>query len=356
MGKPALPLRGKAELPILQGGTSSGPVATPGPFHMAVTPMRQKGPERLFRGGAMGRQGAFALEFLEPAPVVQDKGPVFTYSSRAQPWGRRSLIRLVEWLSGRARFERIYEDWRQKPRDLRETVFTSAVKALGIKADVTAADLARIPAKGPLLVVANHPFGIADGLLIGHLISTRRADVKLICHALLRQPPEARDILLPIDFGPGPEARRVSAETRRQAVDWLDRGHVVIIFPAGGVATSVSPWQGQAADLAWHPFVARLARRSGVRTLTMFVSGQNSRLFQAVSHFSYPLRVALIFRETRRVLRRPVKVAIADPVAVVGDLAAPDAAMALRARCFAMAPKGGPRADMVFDFPERIRF
>lgn len=210
------------------------------------------------------------------------------------------LIRMIERVSGRARFERIYDTWRKAPRNLRETVFTSAIGALGIR-------------------------------------------------------PEARDVLLPIDFGSGPEARRISAETRRQAVNWLDRGHALIIFPGGGVATSVSPWRGRAADLAWHPFVARLARRSGVRRLTMFVQGQNSRLFQWVSHFSCPLRVALIFRETRRVLRHPVKVAIADPV-FVAELSAPDMVTALRERCFAMAPKGGPRADMVFDFPERIRF
>ena len=303
----------------------------------------------------MGRHESFSLEFIEPAPLADTQGPVFTYSTPAQPWLRRTLIRVVERLSGRAGFERIYRDWRGKPRSGRETVFTSAITALGIVPQVSPEDLARIPAKGPLLVVANHPFGIVDGLLIGHLISTRRADIKLISHALLCQPPEARDVLLPIDFGAGPEARRISAETRRQAVDWLDRGHALIIFPAGGVATSPSPWRGCAADLAWHPFIARLARRAGVQTLAIFVHGQNSRLFQWVSHYSYALRVALIFRETRRVMRKPVRVAIADPVAIA-DLAAPDAVMALRMRTFAMAPKGGPRADRVFEFPERISF
>ena len=306
--------------------------------------------------GDMGRHDVFFLDFLEPSAAEAEEGPVFTYSSSQQPWLRRTLIRTVERLSGRARFERIYRDWQQKPRDLGETVFTSAIRALGVRADVSAQDLARIPATGPLLVVANHPYGIVDGLLIGHLISTRRPDVKLICHALLCQPVEARDVLLPIDFGTGPEARRISAETRRRSVEWLDAGHVLIIFPAGGVSTAPTPTRAVAADLEWHPFIARLARRTGVKTLAMYVHGQNSRLFQLVSHLSYPLRVALIFHETKRVLRRPVKVAIAEPVGMSEAADKSDLVATLRERTYAMAPAGGPTSADVFVFPSRIRF
>ena len=301
----------------------------------------------------MGRHDVFTLDFLEPSEALATDGPVFTYSTPAQSWLRRTLIRTVERVSGRARFERIYRDWQQTPRDPQETVFTSAIKALGVRHDVTADDLARIPATGPLLVVSNHPYGIVDGLLIGHLISTRRADVKLISHSLLAQPAEARDILLPIDFGLGMEARRTSAETRRRAVEWLDQGHVVIIFPAGGIATSLKPMRGAAVDFVWHPFIARLAQRTGVKTLAMYVDGQNSRLFQAVSHLSHTLRLALIFHETKRVMRRVVKVAIAEPL----DMAQADKVdlvAQLRALTYGMAPVGGPKAADVFEFPARI--
>ena len=304
----------------------------------------------------MTKHEVFSLEFLAPAAATAPAGPVFTYSSPAQPWARRTLIRMVERFSGRARFERIYRDWQQRPRDLGETVFTSAIRALGVRADVSAPDMARIPAAGPLLVVANHPYGIVDGLLIGHLISTRRADVKLICHSLLCQPVEAHDVLLPIDFGPGPEARRISAETRRRSVEWLDAGHVLIIFPAGGVSTAPTPTGAVAADLEWHPFIARLARRAGVKTLAMYVHGQNSRLFQMVSHISYPLRVALIFHETKRVLRRPVKVAIAEPVGMAEVADKSDLVASLRERTYAMAPAGGPTSADVFVFPPHIKF
>lgn len=288
-------------------------------------------------------------------PEDGQAGPVFTYSRPEQPRLRRWLIRTVETLSGRNRFERLYNDWRQRPRNEAETIFTSAIRELAVRAEVSEADLARIPANGGVLVVANHPYGIIDGLLAGEILSRRRGDVKLMVHSLLCQPPEAREALLPVDFGAGPEARRTSAETRRRAVDWLEAGHVLIIFPAGSVSTAPAPLARHAVDGEWHPFVARLAARRGVAVLPLFIGGQNSRLFQIVSHWSYPLRVALIFHETRRRLGRAVPVALGPVLRLTGEDKA-TLADRLRAEVYGMAGPGGPQAGSVFHWPARIRW
>lgn len=282
-------------------------------------------------------------------------GPVFTYSRPEQPWLRRWLIRTVETLSGRNRFERLYLNWRQRPRNEAETIFTSAIRELAVRAEVSEADLARIPASGGVLVVANHPYGIIDGLLAGEILSRRRGDVKLMVHSLLCQPPEAREALLPVDFGAGPEARRTSAETRRRAVDWLEAGHVLIIFPAGSVSTAPAPLARHAVDGEWHPFVARLAARRGVAVLPLFIGGQNSRLFQIVSHWSYPLRVALIFHETRRRLGRAVPVVLGPVLRLAGEDKATLAGR-LRDEVYGMAGPDGPQAGSVFHWPARIRW
>ncbi|MGL6209803.1 MAG: lysophospholipid acyltransferase family protein [Paracoccaceae bacterium] len=275
---------------------------------------------------------------------------VFTYSRPEQPVVRRSLIRLVEWLSGRAAMERMYRAWVAN-RPAGETIFAAGLRVLEVRAEVSPVDLGRVPRRGGLLVVANHPFGIIDGLLVGEVIDRLRGDVKILTHSLLCQPPEARDVLLPVDFGAGEAARRTSAETRARAQAWLLAGHAVVVFPGGSVATSVRPWGGPAVDVEWHPFVARLAALPGVVTVPMFLHGQNSRLFQIVSHFSYPLRVALIFRETRAWAGYAVKLSIGAPVPVGRDRAA--AVQAMRAASYGLA---GRDARAVFVWPRWIRW
>ncbi|MFE3836313.1 lysophospholipid acyltransferase family protein [Pseudogemmobacter sonorensis] len=336
-------------------------------------------------GGSMTGTEAFTIAGLALGDVVPDLPdfadlrlpPVFTYSHPGQSAFRRRMIRLAELAFGSARLERIYRDWRRMPRDPSASVFTEAMRILEIETEYAEGSAARIPATGGVLVVANHPFGIADGLAIGDLVARMRPDVKLMVHSLLCRPVEARDVLLPVDFSGAAGARRTSAMTRRAAVAWLEAGHVLVIFPAGGVATAPRPLARRAADPAWHPFVARLAASKGVRVVPVFVHGQNSRLFQMASHFSYPLRVALLFRETLRRRRGKVRLSVGEPVSLApGRGMAEDArpaagegadrigtrAMAggaveqLRRMTFAMAPRRGPRASDEFRYPDRLKW
>lgn len=285
-------------------------------------------------------------------PLAGPPAMAFSYSHPGQSRFRRSLIRGVEVVSGARQFERLYARWQVQRHLGGAPIFASAVAALGVNADIVQGDPREIPATGGVLVVANHPYGIIDGLLIGHLASLGRNDVKLMVHSLLAQPPEAKEALLPVDFGGTALSRRTSALTRKQAVDWLDQGHVLVIFPAGGIATSPKPWSRRAADPAWHPFVARLAGRAGVKTVPIYVHGQNSRLFQLLSHVSYPLRLAMIFHETKRRLNRPVRVSMGraqDCAAMERDQIPGH----LRAQTLAL---GGADPRVEFRYPKWFRF
>jgi putative hemolysin len=284
----------------------------------------------------------------------------FSYASPQDSWRRRLVIETIERLTGQPRFKRIYEHWSLDPKP-GETIFAAAIRLMRLKIDIAPAALAHIPAEGPVLFVANHPYGVVDGLVLGQLATSARPDTKILTHSLLCQPHAAREVLLPIDFGGTEEALRTTLLTRRRAQDWLKSGHAIAVFPGGGVATSQRPFKGAALDPPWHSFVARLARTPGLRIVPIYFHGQNSRLFHIASHVSYTLRLALLFRETSRRIDSTVRVAIGEPIDAcdleqTGDRR--DFMIELRRRTLSLAGQFGSAVDYrkEFAWPPHIRW
>jgi putative hemolysin len=282
----------------------------------------------------------------------------FTYSHSGQSRFRRGLIRSVERLSGRDALQSLYLDWARSGRRQGETVFEAALRLLDVTLDYRGYDLARVPREGGLLIVANHPFGILDGLAMGKLAMRLRGNAQILTNSLLCQVPEISPHLLPVDFSGTPEARRLTSATRRRAVELLADGKVVVMFPAGGIATANSPVVGRACDAEWHPFTGRLATIPGVTTLPVHFQGQNSRLFQIASHVSYPLRVSLIFHETRRRMGRSLPMAFGEPVtaAELERMPRGDVAGALRRRTMDLAAQPLGDRDEVYHWPRHMKW
>ncbi len=294
-----------------------------------------------------------------------DRAPVspavhFSYAHQGQSRFRRSLIRTVETLTGQPKLRRLYVDWAICDKRPGEPVFSAALRKLQIVPKITVGEehLGAVPKTGGLLLVANHPFGVVDGLAIGHLGLQLRDNVKILTNSLLCRVPEVEPYLLPVDFSGTAEARRLTAETRRQAAALLAAGKVVAVFPAGGVATANKPLQGRAVDAPWHPFIGRLATIPEVTTMPVHFAGQNSRLFQVASHTSYPLRVALIFHETRRRIGRPVEMRLGAPVSAetLGQLNRDAVAADLRRRCMLLAAPRLDDPDETYIWPRHIKW
>lgn len=288
---------------------------------------------------------------LAPPPVK------FTYSHPDQSLFRRSLIRAVEIISGQPRLQRLYTDWASFGKRPGESVFDAALRLLEVRPECTGEEnLKALPRTGGLLIVANHPFGIVDGLSLGHIGMRLRGNVRILTNSLLCRVPEVDPHLLPVDFSGTPEARRLTGETRRRAAELLSEGKTVAIFPGGSVATANRPFSGTAVDTPWHPFVGRLATLPGVTTLPLHFGGQNSRLFQIASHASYPLRIALIFSETRRRMGMPVKIRFGAPIPADELRKLDRAAVAdeLRRRTMLLDPKTAQDPDEVFRWPSHV--
>jgi putative hemolysin len=283
----------------------------------------------------------------------------FTYSHPGQSLFRRCLIRTVEMLSGQPKLQRLYTVWAASDKRPGESVFEAALRVLKVRAKMTdAANLKAVPREGGVLLVANHPYGILDGLMLGQLGMSLRNNVHILTNSLLCRVPEVDPHLLPVDFSGTAEARRLTGETRRRATELLAQGKVVAIFPGGNVATANAPLRGRAVDTDWHPFVARLATQPGVTTLPLFFQGQNSRLFQMASHFSYPMRVALIFFETRRRMGRPLRLTIGKPIAAdsLRQMEKAKVTPFLRRQTMELAGSALPDPDEVYIWPSHVRW
>lgn len=239
----------------------------------------------------------------------------FTYAEPDDPPMRYAFIRAVELMSGQRRLKSIYMRHR---RNLApgEDFWAAAMRHLKFDVQVNADGLKGIPAEGPLVIVANHPFGVVDGLVIGYLVSRVRKEYRILTNGVLTRATEIRDVLLPIDFRGGDKARdaqRINLQTRAEARRLLERGGCLVVFPGGTVSTALSPF-GVATDPEWKPFTARLIQETKATVVPVFFSGQNSRLFQWASHVSPALRLALLFREVNRRIGKSVKVHIGQPL------------------------------------------
>lgn len=187
-----------------------------------------------------------------------------------------------------------------------------ALDELGVRHEISGADLGRIPLTGPLVVASNHPFGVLEGLVLARLLGQLRPDVKILANHLLARIPEMRPHLIVVDpfGGGGSKVRNLSG--LREALSWLKNGGALLAFPAGEVA-SLQVARRMVADPPWQRGVAALARKAGAPVLPVFVHGRNGALFQAAGLVHPRLRTLLIPRENMRT-GRTVQVSVGTAV------------------------------------------
>jgi putative hemolysin len=239
---------------------------------------------------------------------------LFSYAAPSDPPVKRQLIRLVEKATGQPALKRLYLANQRDPRPS-ESFWAAAVRALKLDVVYDEAALAKLPRTGPLVFVANHPYGVLDGLVISWLVQKARPDFLVLTNAVLMRAPEVRDAILPIDFSDNPEARAINVRSRATAREHLVKGGAVVVFPAGAVSTAPDRLgRRPAVDGPWQPFVAQLIQRSKASVAPIWFGGQNSRLFQIASHISLTLRLSLLFHEVKSQIGATLPVAIGAPI------------------------------------------
>jgi putative hemolysin len=185
---------------------------------------------------------------------------------------------------------------------------------LKISVDISSEDLARIPKKGPVVAVANHPFGMAEGIALIWLLAQHRPDFRVLANDMLGALPDVRPFLILVDPFGGESAHRANRRSIREALQWLQKGGMLLIFPAGEVSHMHFRHLG-IHDPNWNRTAAALIKHSGAAALPFYFEGANSALFQIAGLVHPRLRTALLPRELLNKQGQVLHVRVGHPAA-----------------------------------------
>ena len=238
--------------------------------------------------------------------------PLFSFANGELGTMSNAFIRLIEKITGQPLIKQLYLDYVDDNRPP-EMFWRDALERLSISVDLKKEAEAMIPKTGRLLIIANHPFGVIDGIALCALVSSVRQDYKIITHRVLRQAPAVMNNILPIDFDEDEKALRNNLETRRDAMRHLKDDGAVIIFPAGAI--SLAPrLVDKAIDSEWKTFVGKMASVPNTTIMPFYFEGKNSMMFQIARRISLTLGYSLMFREIKKRMGSTMPVTMRPPV------------------------------------------
>ncbi|MEM6311552.1 MAG: lysophospholipid acyltransferase family protein [Pseudomonadota bacterium] len=256
-----------------------------------------------------GQQAAEEVNFSK-----YDRRALSYASTFDDPW-KASVIRVIEALTGKLAILRMIRKFEKRGAPSGQAFWRACLDVMGIDLTTPQSQLDRIPKEGPVIVVANHPHGMVDGMIFADLIGRVRPDYRILTRSLLTVIDEvAGSYMIPVPFTHDEDAQRKMVEMRAAAMQHLANGGVVALFPSGVVASSDS-WFGPVIEREWNVFTAKMIRKSGATVVPMRFPGQNSRAYQIANQVSPMLRQGLLLHEIVKSCNRPQGPVVGHPIA-----------------------------------------
>lgn len=226
---------------------------------------------------------------------------------------QRGIIRSIELMTGKIKIGRLVRQFEREGVPQGREVFTRVLKTMGIDMQTPQAELENIPKTGPVILVANHPHGLMDGIVFAELVGRIRPDFRILTRSLLTGlDEEATRYLIPVPFPHQPDAQEKMVEMRKEAMAFLGEGGLVALFPSGVVASSETMF-GPAVEAPWNAFTAKMIRTSGAKVVPMHFLGSNSRAYQMANQISATLRQGLLIHEIARAVNKPMAPVVGKP-------------------------------------------
>jgi putative hemolysin len=251
--------------------------------------------------------------------LIEERAPHLV-ASRAWPLMRPGLYALLGYGKARRLADQVEHMGGHEAFDHLSDLLALSTEAKGLE---------RIPRRGRLVVICNHPASVADGVAVYDLLKPIRPDLCFFANAdIFRVCPSLDELMIPVEWAETKKTRERTRHTLRCAKDAFEAERAVIIFPAGQLARR-GP-DGRLADEAWAPSALSLARRYGAPVAPMHLAGPSSNLFHLFDRFSTELRDVTLFHEllNKRHAHYRLRVGpLVSPTALDSDAATATAAM-----------------------------
>ena len=238
-----------------------------------------------------------------------------TYSETFDSSVKRTTIRVIEWMTGKIKVLRRVRVFERAGAPKGPGFWGATMKAMGIDVQTPIEEIENIPATGPVVLVANHPHGLIDGMVLAYMIGKRRGDYRILTRSLLTGLDEsARHYMISVPFPHQPDAQERMIEMRTQAMEHLADNGLIALFPSGVVAAAETAF-GPAVEAEWNVFTAKLIRLSGASVVPVYFSGANSRWYHVANKISATFRQGLLIHEIVHAFDKPQRPIIGKPIA-----------------------------------------
>ncbi len=212
---------------------------------------------------------------------------------RKTPFGIGENV--AEWATGLSQLDKFYA---QRPANADIQAFLRfTLSILGIDYRITHGSLGTVPKQGATIIVANHPLGCVEGVILAELLLMVRNDIKILANQYLKTVPELDQLFIGVDVFEGKDAVKSNMKALRTANKHLANGGLLLVFPAGEVSQLVDPKQQRLEDKEWSRSVSTLIRKNKATVVPVFINGQNSKRFYMAGKIHPLLRTLMLGRE-----------------------------------------------------------
>ena len=218
--------------------------------------------------------------------LILERAPKLA-ASPVWPVARALLYRLLDYGRARRMADAIAPMSGQAALDYMSALLQVRVNVRGLE---------RVPKAGRLVVIANHPTGIADGVAVYDALKAVRPDICFYANAdAHRVSPGLGDMLIPVEWREENRTRDRTRLTLTMTREAMESERPLMIFPAGRLARQGR--DGKLGESPWMSSAASLARKYEAPIVPLYIKGPWSTLFHFFHHFSNELRDITLFHE-----------------------------------------------------------